>query len=259
MISLSLRLIREHNRLYKCWMRLLWRLAGKGAPIVLMVHGFKPTTQDCESAFEMTASSFERLMRFLIEHGWEARRHETLLDLTSHRKSKCFYLTFDDIYDTVYLEAYPILKELNIPFTVFVTKDLVDKPGYITMEHFLTLAQDPLCCVGAHGLTHSVFRYLSGKEVEEQCVGCQQWLEQTLGVKVDAFAFPYGRIVEVSGRDRRIVKEAGFEIAFSALEGSVKSNWFTGRWFLPRVNVSEAFVNRFTQGKRIRWKDCEGR
>ena len=181
------------------------------------------------------------------------------MDFTSNRKSKCFYLTFDDVYDTVYSEAYPILKELDIPFTMFVTKDLVDKPGYITMEHLLTLSQDPLCCVGAHGMTHSVFRDLSEKEVKEQCTGCRQWLEQTLGVRVDTFAFPYGRIVEVSGRDRRIVKEAGFKIAFSALEGTVKSNWFTGRWFLPRVNVSEAFADRFTQGKRIRWKDCEGR
>lgn len=242
-------------------MRLLWRLAGKDAPVVFMVHGFKPATRDCENAFEMTASSFERLMCFLFEHGWEALRQEDVLKMVTLRsfKQRCFQLTFDDIYDTVYSEAYPILKELNIPFTVFVTKDLVDKPGYITLEHLKTLSKDPLCRVGTHGLTHSVFRYLNEKEVKEQCSGCRQWLEQTLGVSVDAFAFPYGRVVEVSGRNRRIVKEAGFEIAFSAMEGTVMSSWFTGRWFLPRVNVSEAFVDWFIQGKRIRWKDCEGK
>ena len=32
MIPVKLRLIREHNRIYKCWMRMLWRWYGKKCP-----------------------------------------------------------------------------------------------------------------------------------------------------------------------------------------------------------------------------------
>lgn len=261
MIPLSFRLIREHNRMYKCWMRMLWRWYGKDAPVVLMVHGFKPTKEECNSAFEMTATSFERLMRHLIDYDWKALTQNELQEMVKQRKwkNKCFHLTFDDIYDTVYTKAYPILKELQIPFTVFVTRDLVDKPNYITMEHLSELSKDSLCQIGIHGLQHKVFRNLTPKEVEEQCVGDREWLEQQFGVKAYTFAFPYGRIVEVSCQNRKQVRNMDFSMVFSAIEGTVRASWFTGRWFLPRVNVSETFVERFTTGKRLRYKDCEGR
>lgn len=261
MISVKLRLIREHNRLYKCWMRMLWRWYGKNAPIVLMVHGFKSTKEECKSAFELTAASFERLMQHLTQNGWKALTHNEMLEMVEQRKwrNKCFHLTFDDIYDSVYTDAYPVLKELQIPFTAFVTKDLVDKPGYITKEHLAELSYDPLCNIGVHGLQHKVFRNLTSKEVEEQCIGNREWLEQQFGVKADTFAFPYGRIVEVSCQNRKQVRKMGFSMVFSAIEGTVRASWFTSRWFLPRVNVSETFVEKFTSGKQLKYKDCEGR
>ena len=252
MIPLSLRLIREQNRIYKCWMRFLWGWYGKEAPIVLMVHGFKPTRAECKSSFEMTAASFERLMRHLTDQGWRALTNNELhkmVDSCSWR-NKCFHLTFDDIYDTVYTEAYPILKDLQIPFTVFITKELVDQPNYITSEHLMELSKDPLCSIGAHSVQHVVFRNLTEKEMEEQCEN---------GMKADSFAFPYGRIIEVSNKNRRQIRQSGFSMAFSALEGTVRASWFTGKWFLPRVNVSESFVEKFTSEKRLKYKDCEGR
>ena len=261
MISIKQRLIREHNRTFKLLMRLLWHLYGKEAPIVLMVHGFKPTRAECKNAFELTRASFERLMRFFMENGWIALTQEELgIMISRHQwQSKCFHLTFDDTYDTVFTEAYPILKRYGIPFTMFVTTDLIDKPGYITMEHLEALAKDPLCSIGGHGLQHVVFRNLSLEEMTMQCVDGRKWLEQQFSVEVKSFAFPYGRVVEVSNRNRKHFREMGYDMAFSALEGTVRSGWYTSRWFMPRVNVSETFVDRFVNGKPLRYKDCEGR
>lgn len=261
MISVSLRLIRLHNRFYKHWMRLLWRFYGQEASIVLMVHGFKPTKAECKSAFELTCASFEHLIQFLIDDGWEALSLEQVRLMVEQRRwrNKCFHLTFDDTYDIVFTKAYPILKRYGIPFTMFVTKDLVDKTGYITMEHLGFLAHDPLCNIGGHGLQHLIFRNLTAEEMTEQCISERKWLEQTLGVEVEAFAFPYGRLVEVSNQNRKQIAKMGYEMAFSALEGSLMAGWFTGKYFLPRVNVSETFVERFTSGKTLRYKDCEGR
>lgn len=261
MIPLSLRIIREHNRIYKVWMRLLWRLHGRQSPMVLMVHGFKPSKEDCKSAFEMTCGSFRKMLEFLINNGWHAMTWTELLEMIEMRtwKNRCFYVTFDDIYDTVYLEAYPILKRLKIPFTAFVTKDLVGQPSYITKEHLMELSKDPLCRIGVHGLQHKVFRNLTEEEMDEQCRGDRGWLEQQFGIKADSFAFPYGRIVEVSGQNRCQIQNMGFKLAFSAIEGTLRSAWFTGKWFLPRVNMSEKFVERFMSGEFPRFKDCEGR
>ncbi len=261
MISFRQRIIREHNRAFKHWLRLLWRLYGQEAPIVLMVHGFKPTRGECKNAFELTCASFERLMRFFMDNGWKALSQEELGLMVGQCQwqSKCFHLTFDDTYDTVFTDAYPILKRYGIPFTMFVTKDLVDQPKYITMEHLKELAHNPLCSIGGHGLQHLVFRNLTASEMTEQCVKGKRWLEQELGVEVKAFAFPYGRLIEVSNRNRRQIHSMGYDLAFSALEGSVRTSWFTGKHYLPRVNVSEQFVEKFTVGKFPRFKDCEGR
>lgn len=254
MVPIKTRLIREHNRLYKFWMRLLWRLGGLESPIVLMVHGFKPSPK---TAFELTAGSFEYMLRHLCDKGWHAMTEEELLSGAWTKKS--FYLTFDDVYDTVYTEAYPLLKLLQIPFTVFITKDLIDKPGYITGDHLKELAGDPLCSIGAHGLQHCVFRNLSGDEALHQFEISKQWLEEEMGGTVNTFAFPYGRVVEVSSHNRRQVRNAGYEMVFSAIEGTLHSSWFTGKFFLPRVNVSERFVEKFSSGKFPSYKDCEGR
>jgi len=51
----------------------------------------------------------------------------------------------------------------------------------------------------------------------------------------------------------------GYKMVFSAIEGTLQSSWFTGIYFLPRVNVSEKFVEKFTAGKFPKFKDCEGR
>lgn len=231
------------------------------SPMVLMVHGFKPTKTECKNAFEMTCVSFEGLMQHLIDGGWHAMTYDELKQMvqTRHWKPKHFYLTFDDTYDTVYTEAYPILKRFQIPFTMFVTKELVDKPTFITKQHLVSLAQDPLCSIGCHGLEHKMFRYFSKEEMERQCVEERKWFESILGIKVDSFAFPFGRVVEVSNSNRKQIQQLGFGLAFSAIEGTIQSTWFTGRHFLPRVNVSETFVDRFTKGLFLRYKDCEGR
>lgn len=261
MISPKLRIIREHNRIYKCWMRLLWLIYGMQSPLVLMVHGFKPIKEDCKSAFEMTAASFERLMTFLTDSGWQAMTYDELKQMveTKQWKPKHFYLTFDDTYDTVYTAAYPVMKKLNIPFTMFITKGLVGTKDFITMEHLKNLAKDPLCTIGCHGLEHKMFRDFTPEKMERQCKDEKAWLEQTLDVKVDSFAFPYGRIVEVSNSNRQQIAKMDFSLAFSAIEGTLRSVWWTGKYYLPRVNVSETFVERFTQGKFLRYKDCEGR
>lgn len=254
MASIKIHIIREHNRFYKHCSRLLWRVSGSDSPIVLMVHGFKAIPGN---SFELTPASFERMLRHLCGGGWHAMTQDELIK--ENWSTKSFYLTFDDVYDTVYTQAYPLLKGLKIPFTLFITKDLVDKPGYITLEHLKDIAKDPLCSIGGHGLQHAVFRNLSNDDAIRQFESSRQWLEDQLRVPVKTFAFPYGRIVEVSCRNRHQIKKSGYIMAFSALEGSLRAKWFTGRYFLPRINVSERFVKDFIAGQFPAFKDCEGR
>ena len=156
-----------------------------------------------------------------------------------------FAVTFDDIYDSVYENAYPVLKANKIPFVVFVTPSLVDtidpssKCPVITMEHLSEMAKDPLCIIGAHGMNHVAFRHLTEQQARQSMNESKQWLEQTFGTPVEFFAFPYGRRVEVSNVNIRTLSACDFHCGFSAIDGSLKQKWFSGRLFLPRILVDD--------------------
>ena len=66
---------------------------------------------------------------------WLRRRFEiiplsTLIERLSRQEKlsrRYLAITFDDGYENVYRHAFPLLKELRIPATVFITTDLVEK------------------------------------------------------------------------------------------------------------------------------------
>ena len=153
-----------------------------------------------------------------------------------------FAITFDDVFESVFTRAYPILKTFNIPFILFITVDLLDKPDYLSREQLLTLAKDPLCSVGSHGCHHVVFRKLSGADTAMELTESKKVLENLINKPVEVFAYPYGTTVTVSVKNVRQLRKSVYKFAFSALPGSLNLQWFTSRFFLPRINVDEAIA-----------------
>jgi peptidoglycan/xylan/chitin deacetylase (PgdA/CDA1 family) len=158
-----------------------------------------------------------------------------------------YCITFDDIYDTVYTNAYPVLKKYNIPFVIFVTDELVGKVDpwskmpMISEEHLREMLVDPLCILASHGMEHKMFRDYTHTEAMKALKDSKRILAEKFGRQVEIFAFPFGRRVEVSNEAIRFVKEAGYKYGFSALDGSLKQRWLSSRWFLPRVLVGETY------------------
>lgn len=252
MISLKLRLFREHNRIYRHLLRWLWKLQGRDAAQAYMFHSVVDTAEQVYSQFAITRDGFERFIKQELARGQKPMDAEALkkaIDNPDAYKNH-FVVTFDDIYDSVYTNAYPVLKANNVPFILFVTPSLIDtvdsssKCPMITMEHMREMASDPLCIIGAHGMKHVAFRYLTKDQALKSMVESKQWLEQTFGKPVDFFAFPFGRRVEVSNTNIRTLSTCNFHSGFAALDGSLKQKWFSGRWFLPRILVDEAFMQR---------------
>lgn len=255
MISPKLRLIREHNRIYRHVLKWLWSIQGKDAPRVYMFHSVVDTPEQVYSEFAITKESFEKFIRYELSRGQKLMDAETLKKAVDNPEAykNHFAVSFDDIYDSVYQNAYPVLKTLNVPFIVFVTPKLIDtidswhKHPMITMEHLKEMASDPLCIIAAHGVEHKKFREYSSEEAKQSMIESKQWLEQTFGKPIEFFAFPFGRIVEVSKANIRTLSECDYCCGFSALDGSLKQKWFTGRWYLPRILVSEEYIKNETK------------
>ena len=63
-------------------------------------------------------------------------------------------LTIDDAFESFYLNAWPILKNKQIPFILFVSTREVGKNGYMTWKHIKEVATSDLVTIGNHSHTH---------------------------------------------------------------------------------------------------------
>ena len=166
MITVRVRLHREYNRWYRCFLRLCWNIQGKDAPCVYMFHSVVNTLEQVYSQFAITKDSFEHFIVHLVTQGQKAMDMNILCNAINSPSQYLnhYCITFDDIYDTVYTNAYPILKKYNIPFVIFITDELVGKVDpwskmpMITDEHLREMLADPLCILASHGTKHKMFR-----------------------------------------------------------------------------------------------------
>ena len=226
--------------------------------MVLMFHDIVKDKDAVKTEMQLSAQTFEKLLTVLIDEGWHPLCYSELLEMIKTRqwREKSFYVSFDDIYESVYTIAYPILKKYKIPFIVFLNQALIDTKGYITTEQVKRMLLEVVpesgessCVIGNHGMRHGLHRNISDITMAEEYNKSRQLLEDAFGVKVDSYAFPYGGISEVSMRNIKLLKLSNYTLGFSTYEGSVKSAWFTSNYFLPRVNVSEIIADGFIRGK----------
>lgn len=148
-------------------------------------------------------------------------------------------ITFDDIPENVYYNAYPILKQRGIPFSIFITSKYVDWKNpdtgetYITKEELRKMDKDPLCTVGAHTSNHAILRNVSNPQKEMQ--DNKEWLENLLGHPIDYLAYPYGKHSSISNNIQSIAKEIGFKCAFGTIEAPITDESSKHMYFLPRI------------------------
>lgn len=111
-----------------------------------------------------------------------------------HKTKEEFFITFDDGYKDTILLAYPLLKKLNIPFTIFVTtSNLKDKSGvFLNYRDLKKLAKDKNITIGSHSKNHTSLAGLNNKNLFNELKGSKQELEKIIKKKVTCVSFPNG-------------------------------------------------------------------
>ena len=148
-----------------------------------------------------------------------------------------YLLTFDDGLEDVFRVVYPVLKAREIPFTIFVPVDLLDTPGYISIEQLKEMAKDPLVTIGSHGVSHRVMTTLSVGEQELELVESKKTLQRIIGKSVDVYAYPHGQF---SSDTIKLLKKLDLYKAAFGVTGH-PTNCFTesNRFDLPRFNIKD--------------------
>jgi peptidoglycan/xylan/chitin deacetylase (PgdA/CDA1 family) len=166
--------------------------------------------------WNVTPKRFEEQLSGLVASGFRAIALRDLLEAVQRRESvphRTFVVTFDDGYENVYLEAWPILKRLQIPATVFLATSYLDSDAPfpfddwqeagatnvprttwrpLRTEQCLEMSESGLIELGAHTHTHADFRR-EPVAFEEDLRACMAVLQDRFSVAEPTFAFPFGK------------------------------------------------------------------
>lgn len=153
-------------------------------------------------------------------------------------------LTFDDGYQDNYDIAYPILKQEEVPFAIYVTTKFIDnrhpmwwytneKLG-ISTESLKTLDSDPLCTIGAHTVSHPKLDTLSPEEQTKEIVQSLRELESLLGHPIRHFSYPHGAY---NADTLSIINQQAFRSVLHAWGGNIRRG--ANPLMLPRIELRQ--------------------
>jgi peptidoglycan/xylan/chitin deacetylase (PgdA/CDA1 family) len=135
------------------------------------------------------------------------------LDVLSGRRplaGPAFCLSFDDGHPSWPQVVAPLLRELDVPATFFLTTGLVGQPGNLTWAGCRELVAAGFL-LGSHTRTHPRLSDCDDDAARREIAGSKREMEDRLGVAVKDFAAPYGHpAVDFGVRDVQFAREAGY-------------------------------------------------
>jgi peptidoglycan/xylan/chitin deacetylase (PgdA/CDA1 family) len=170
-----------------------------------------------EPTINVTPSQFCQQLSGLQQRGYQFWPLSRILDEVEAGRSslpaQVAVLTFDDGHQSVFTEGFPILRELQIPATIFVNTAFLDStdpfpfdrwglqyreklPGAayrpLQWSQCQEMLDSGLIELGAHTHTHGDFRGRPA-DFQDDLQQSIDILRERLGVQRPSFAFPFGR------------------------------------------------------------------
>jgi peptidoglycan/xylan/chitin deacetylase (PgdA/CDA1 family) len=182
---------------------------------------------------EITPTDFEAQMKELKDKNIPVIGMQDFLAWKRGEKSippRSVVISLDDGWLTQYTVAWPILKKFEYPFTMFIYTEGLRPGGHFAGGGMMTWDQlaemrDAGVDIQAHSATHQDMRRrfdaIAKKKLTEEeygiwltneTAGVKKALQDRLGIRVNAFAVPYGKHDDIV---RKAVMDAGYEALFT--------------------------------------------
>ncbi|NVJ61449.1 MAG: polysaccharide deacetylase family protein [Gammaproteobacteria bacterium] len=166
---------------------------------ILLYHHIDDSTPKITST---APALFKQHLNYLKKNDFNVMPLNQALDQLFKGKTlpaKSVAITFDDGYESIYKTAWPILKEYNYPFTVFVATEPVEK-AYALMMNWQQLSEisNAGVTLANHTHTHAHLLSLLPKQfineinMADKALDKQSSLSKQFSHTKSLFAYPYG-------------------------------------------------------------------
>ena len=210
--------------------------------MILMYHNV-----DEQAGFNtVSAEIFARQLRFVQQH-WQFTDMDTYVR-ECRTNPRMATVTFDDAYSCLADSVLPIIRQLEIPITVFVPVSYIGKHNewdenlfdykklnILSWNEIESLSQNSNVTIGSHGMSHTSFGKMSNNQTENELRKSKEMLETQLQKQVEYFAFPYGQRKDFGFATPDLLERVGYKAAVSTFWG--RNNLRENRYRLRRVEI----------------------
>ena len=143
---------------------------------------------------------FKEHMRIIADSKYEfydPKLFEKEFDIKKNEKK--ILISIDDGFKSFYNEAWPYLKEKEIPFILFVSTEPVGKRGYMTWDEIKEIDKSEFGHIGHHSHTHEYLIDKSNSEFIEDIETASSIFKSKLGYIPTIFSYPLVNIQNLCG------------------------------------------------------------
>jgi len=242
---------------------------------ILSYHEIADKSETLDSTYAVTPAHFEEQIHWLMDNGYH---FISINDVLAYRKSgkalpkKAVLMTFDDGYQSVYANAYPLIKKYKIPVvialvgswlqakdTVNFDKHMIPRAKFLSQAEIKEMVSSGLVEVASH--TYFLHKGIAGNPQGnmQPAVRTRQWLsdkaryedeksyqkriyhdlaennrflKEYTGQKPRVIVWPYGHY---NSEARHIAEKVGMPIGLTLDDGSNTN--ITPLWGLRRILV----------------------
>jgi peptidoglycan/xylan/chitin deacetylase (PgdA/CDA1 family) len=219
------------------------RLQHKPVAVFVYFHDLPPEAIGC---FRANLHFLKRDTNVIsMEHFFSGRLSSDKLNVV---------ITFDDGYKSWITDAVPILKEIGLPATFFVSSGFVGlskeaESDFMRSKLLLKLSPESMIgglnvedvrkfveegfTVGGHSLNHyNLAELRDSAQLEYEITEDKMRLEKLIGKKLDYFAYPFGAYQNEKIDLAAVLKDSGYKGAVTTLSGYNTAN--TNHFLLHR-------------------------
>jgi peptidoglycan/xylan/chitin deacetylase (PgdA/CDA1 family) len=198
-----------------------------------------------ETAMRIRTSKFRKQMETIRQLGITVISLEDFLAWRQGNKTlpeHCILLTLDDGWKSVYTDAFPILKEFNYPFSLYLYKNYVDLGAKSLTTPMIKEMMQAGASIGSHSVSHPFPAVVKSHQkkgpadyeafLRIELGESKKFLESKFSRKVTTYAYPGGFHTDEMFK---MADELGYDTLFTVIPGKVRRS--TPAHTVPRYMI----------------------